>query len=55
MKKIIAVIAVLALLVVSMAACSSKTDEIVTTNGPVAVETYEAPISAEITEVETAN
>lgn len=57
MKKIIAVIAVLALLVVGMAACS-KTDEIVTpvtTNEPAAVETYEAPIPAEMTEVETAN
>lgn len=57
MKKIIAVIAVLALLVVGMAACS-KTDEVVTpitTNEPAVVETYEVPVPAEMTEVETAN
>lgn len=57
MKKIIAVIAVLALLVVGMAACS-KTDEVVipvTTNEPATVETYEVPVPAEMTEVETAN
>lgn len=57
MKKIIAVIAVLALLVVGMAACS-KTDEViipVTTNEPAAVETYEVPVPTEMIEVETAN
>ena len=57
MKKIIAVIAVLAMLVVGMAACS-KTDKIVTpaiTNEPAAVETYEVPVPTEMTEVKTAN
>ena len=57
MKKIIAVIAVLALLVVGMAACS-KNDKVVTpiaTNEPAAVETYEVPVPVVMTEVETAN
>ena len=57
MKKIIAVIAVLVMLVVSMAACS-KTDKIVTptiTNEPAVVETYEVPVPTEMTEVKTAN
>ena len=57
MKKIIAVIAVLAMLAVGMVACS-KTDKIVTpaiTNEPAVVETYEVPISTEMTEVKTAN
>ena len=57
MKKIIAVIAVLAMLVGGMAACS-KTDKIVTpaiTNEPAVVETYEVPIPTEMTEVEITN
>ena len=57
MKKIIAAIVVLAMLAVGMAACS-KTDKIVTptiTNEPAVVETYEVPISTEMTEVKTAN
>ena len=54
MKKIIAIIVVLTLLVVGMTACS-KTDEIIVTNEPATVETYEVPVPTEITEIETAN
>lgn len=57
MKKIIAVIAILALLIVGMSACS-KNDKVVApvaTNEPAVVETYEVPVPTEMTEVETTN
>lgn len=57
MKKIVAVIAILALLIVGMSACS-KNDKVVTpvaTNEPAIVETYEVPVPTEMNEVETTN
>ena len=57
MKKIIAVIAILAMLAVGIAVYSNI-DKIATpviTNEPAAVETYEVPALTEMTEVETAN
>ena len=54
MKKIIAIIVVLTLLVVSMTACS-KIDEVIVTNEPATVETYEVPILTEMARVKTAN